>query len=101
MQKFNKAFAPSTAKPGPGRQEEAAGERRKGREKWDGEGGQRVGGAGPGTAWPKVSWPGVAHFPDVGVKRSPWPLNNTASKIQSNLANKNATFTSLPNLGRP
>lgn len=63
MQKFNKAFAPSTAKPGLRRQEEAAGERRKEREACDGEGGQTVGGAGLSTAWSRLSWPAVAPAP--------------------------------------
>lgn len=49
MQKFNKAFAPSTAKPGLRRQEEAAGERRKEREACDGVQRAKVGGAGPST----------------------------------------------------
>ena len=43
MQKFNKAFAPSTAEPGLRRQEEVAGEKKKERE-------GEQGGAGSGLA---------------------------------------------------
>lgn len=59
----------------------------------------RGGRAGPGTAWPRLSWPGAAHLPVVGVKRSPWSLDNMPPMIETNLANKNAIFTSLPKRG--
>lgn len=80
MQKFNKAFAPSTAKPGLRRQEEAAGERRKERGACEGVQRQRWVGLvlAPRS---RLSWTAVAPIPVVGVKRSPWPLDNMSSKI--------------------
>lgn len=92
MQKFNKAFAPSTAKPSLRRQKEAAGERKKEWEKWDGEGEHETRGAGPVTTWARLSRPGAAHFPVVGVMRVPWPLDDTLSNIESILAIKNAVY---------
>lgn len=66
MQKFNKAFAPRTAKPGLRRQEGAAWERRKGRER---ECGGREGGGRPLLALPGPGSPGQ-ELPDFLVGES-------------------------------